>query len=127
VILRYFNASGCAEDAAIGEDHTPESHLIPRALMAVTGEIEKLTVFGDDYPTPDGTCVRDYIHVLDLAEAHVRALRRLRDGHSSVACNLGTGTGLSVRGILALVEEVTGRPVPVTFGPRRPGDPPELV
>lgn len=127
VILRYFNACGSSPDGAIGEDHDPETHIIPRALMAVTGEIGKLTVFGDDYPTPDGTCIRDYVHVLDLADAHVRALEHLRGGGESLACNLGTGTGISVRRILDLVAEVTGKPVPVEFGARREGDPPELV
>ncbi|MBP7949005.1 MAG: UDP-glucose 4-epimerase GalE [Verrucomicrobiales bacterium] len=127
VILRYFNAAGCSEDGKIGEDHTPESHLIPRALMAATGEIERLTVFGNDYPTPDGTCIRDYIHVLDLAEAHAAALRYLRGGGTSTACNLGTGTGASVSQIIQLAAEITGRPIPVEYGPRRPGDPPELV
>ena len=127
VILRYFNASGCSDDALIGEDHTPETHLIPRALMAVTGEVPALTVFGNDYPTPDGTCIRDYIHVLDLAEAHALALAHLRRGGASTACNLGTGRGVSVLEMLRLVEAVTGKPVPHTFGPRREGDPPELV
>jgi UDP-glucose-4-epimerase GalE len=127
VMLRYFNASGCSDDAAIGEDHEPESHLIPRALMAVTGEVPALTVFGNDYPTPDGTCIRDYIHVLDLAQAHADALSHLRKGGPSTACNLGTGTGVSVLQMLKLVEAVTGKPVPFSFGPRREGDPPELV
>ncbi len=127
VALRYFNASGASFDGAIGEDHTPESHLIPRVLMAITGEIGPVTVFGDDYPTPDGTCVRDYIHVVDLADAHVRALGHLRQGGGSLRCNLGTGTGVSVKEIIALAEEVTGKKVPVTYGPRRDGDPPRLV
>jgi UDP-glucose-4-epimerase GalE len=127
VILRYFNASGCSGDALIGEDHEPETHLIPRALMAVKGEAPPLTVFGNDYPTPDGTCIRDYIHVVDLAQAHADALRYLRGGGASVACNLGTGTGVSVLEMLRLMEEVTGKPVPHGYGPRRPGDPPELV
>ena len=125
--FRYFNAAGASPDAAIGEDHEPESHLIPRALMAVTGEVPALTVFGNDYPTPDGTCIRDYIHVLDLAQAHADALTHLRKGGPSTACNLGTGTGVSVLQMLKLVEEVTGKPVPFSFGPRREGDPPELV
>ena len=100
VFLRYFNASGCSEDGKIGEDHDPETHLIPLALMAVRGEVEQLTVFGNDYPTPDGTCIRDYVHVIDLADAHVKALQHLRDGGASLACNLGTGTGTSVKGPL---------------------------
>lgn len=127
VALRYFNASGASLDGAIGEDHTPETHLIPRVLMAITGEIGPITIFGQDYPTPDGTCVRDYIHVLDLAEAHARALNHLRNGGGSLRCNLGTGRGHSVKEIVALAEEVTGRRVPFLEGPRREGDPPELV
>jgi UDP-glucose-4-epimerase GalE len=127
VILRYFNAAGCSEDGLIGEDHTPESHLIPRTLMAVAGTAPSLTVFGTDYPTPDGTCVRDYIHVLDLATAHAKALAYLRAGGASTACNLGTGTGVSVQQIIDLAEEVTGKKVPREYGPRRPGDPPTLV
>jgi len=127
VALRYFNASGASLDALIGEDHRPETHLIPRVLMAITGEIETLTVFGTDYDTPDGTCLRDYIHVLDLAEAHARALQHLRAGGPSLQCNLGTGRGLSVREIIDLAREVTGSEVPVVFGARREGDPPSLV
>ena len=127
VCLRYFNASGSSLDGVVGEDHTPESHIIPRVLMAVTGEIEKVTIFGQDYPTPDGTCIRDYIHVLDLATAHARALDHLRSGGASVRCNLGTGKGCSVNEIIALAESVTGKPVPREYGPRRAGDPPSLV
>ncbi|MGI8604693.1 MAG: UDP-glucose 4-epimerase GalE [Verrucomicrobiales bacterium] len=127
VCLRYFNAAGASLDGAIGEDHFPETHLIPRVLMAVTGEIETLSVFGADYPTSDGTCIRDYIHVLDLAEAHARALRHLRDGGPSLQCNLGTGRGHSVQEIIDIASQVTGKKVPVEFGPRRPGDPSSLV
>jgi UDP-glucose-4-epimerase GalE len=127
VILRYFNASGCSADGLIGEDHTPESHIIPRTLMAITGEAPHVTVFGTDYPTPDGTCIRDYVHVQDLAEAHVCALHYLRSGQPSTHVNLSTGTGVSVRQIIDLAESVTGRTVPVVLGPRREGDPPELV
>jgi UDP-glucose 4-epimerase len=125
--LRYFNASGSSADGLIGEDHQPETHLIPRVLMAVTGEIECIEVFGTDYNTPDGTCIRDYIHVEDLADAHARALDHLAEGGESLCCNLGTGVGVSVREIIAAVEEVTGRKVPVKFGPRRAGDPDSLV
>jgi UDP-glucose-4-epimerase GalE len=127
VALRYFNASGGSPDGLIGEDHTPETHLIPRTLMAITGEVPALTVFGTDYPTPDGTCIRDYINVIDLAEAHAAALKYLRAGNASTACNLGTGKGASVKEIIDLAESVTGQTVPVTYGPRRDGDPPELV
>ena len=127
VTLRYFNASGCSDDGLIGEDHTPETHLIPRMLMAVAGTAPPLTVFGSDYPTPDGTCIRDYIHVLDLADAHAGALTYLRGDGASVTCNLGTGTGVSVQEIIDLAESVTGRQVPREYGPRRAGDPPELV
>jgi len=125
--LRYFNASGCSPDGKIGEDHNPETHLIPRVMMAVAGEIEYLEVFGTDYATPDGTCIRDYIHVEDLADAHARALDHLASGGESVCCNLGTGVGVSVKQIIAAVEEVTGKTVPVKFGPRRAGDPDSLV
>jgi UDP-glucose 4-epimerase len=125
--LRYFNASGSSEDGLIGEDHNPETHLIPRVLMAVTGEISHVDVFGTDYPTPDGTGVRDYIHVADLATAHSKALDHLGAGGESVQCNLGTGVGVSVKEIIAAVEEVTGKKVPVQYGPRRAGDPPELL
>jgi UDP-glucose-4-epimerase GalE len=125
--LRYFNASGCSADGKIGEDHDPETHLIPRVLMAITGEIDTLEVYGTDYPTPDGTCIRDYIHVEDLAVAHGLALDHLLSGNPSVRCNLGTGKGISVREIIDAAEQVTGKKVPVIFGPRREGDPPELV
>jgi len=125
--LRYFNASGCSADSKIGEDHNPETHLIPRVLMAITGEVDALEVYGTDYPTPDGTCIRDYIHVEDLAEAHGLALKYLLTEKTSIQCNLGTGQGISVKEIIAAAEEVTGKIVPVTYGPRREGDPAELV
>jgi len=125
--LRYFNASGCSADGLIGEDHQPETHLIPRVLMAVTGEIECLEVFGTDYPTPDGTCIRDYIHVDDLATAPARALAHSAAGGASLRCNLGTGVGVSVKEIITAAEEITGKPVPVKYGPRREGDPAMLV
>jgi UDP-glucose 4-epimerase len=127
VCLRYFNASGSSEDGVIGEDHDPETHLIPRVLMAITGEISHVDVFGTDYPTPDGTGVRDYIHVDDLASAHAKALEHLAGGGESVQCNLGTGVGVSVKEIISAAEEVTGRTVPVKYGPRRAGDPPRLL
>ena len=119
--LRYFNASGCAMDGSLGEDHHPETHLIPVILQAVLGVRPGITVFGTDYPTPDGTNVRDYIHVDDLADAHIAAMQRL-DQHKQIACNLGTGRGFSVKEIIAAAERVTGKTVPVTYGPRRPGD-----
>ena len=127
VFLRYFNASGCDPEGRIGEDHDPETHLIPRILMAAAGEIPEITVFGTDYPTPDGTCIRDYIHVCDLAAAHGKALEYLRAGGETTAVNLGTGRGFSVREILQAAEAVTGKTIPVSYGPRRAGDPPELV
>ena len=125
--LRYFNASGCSADGLIGEDHDPEAHLIPRVLMALTGELDHIEVFGEDYDTPDGTCIRDYVHVEDLAEAHAKALDLLALGGASVQCNLGTGVGVSVKEIIQSAEEVTGLKVPVKYGPRRPGDPARLV
>jgi UDP-glucose-4-epimerase GalE len=122
VPLRYFNASGADPDGEIGEDHSPEIHLIPRAIEAATGG-RGLQVFGDDYPTPDGTCLRDYIHVTDLADAHVKALESIAGGGPSTAYNLGTGQPHSVREVIDTVARVTGRPVPWTLAPRRPGDP----
>jgi len=126
IALRYFNAAGADPDGAIGECHVPETHAIPLLLEAAAGG-RGFTIFGDDYPTADGTCVRDYIHVSDLADAHVRALRALLDGADNSALNLGTGRGWSVRELVAAVREVTGRDVPVQSGPRRPGDPPALI
>lgn len=125
--LRYFNASGSWGDGLIGEAHDPETHLIPNVLLAIQGTIDEMTVFGTDYDTPDGTCLRDYIHVMDLAQAHAKALDYLKDGGDSIRCNLGTGLGVSVRQILDAAEEVTGKKVPVKFGDRRPGDPARLV
>ncbi|MCL5256563.1 MAG: UDP-glucose 4-epimerase GalE [Chloroflexi bacterium] len=121
--LRYFNAAGAS--AKLGEDHDPESHLIPLAIAAVLGKRPSLEVFGTDYPTADGTCVRDYIHVQDLAAAHILALEAL--GQGSRIYNLGNGQGFTVRQVLDVVGEVAGRPVPAVEGPRRPGDPPALV
>ena len=125
--LRYFNAAGADESGEIGELHNPETHLIPLALAAAAGKGAELQVFGTDYPTPDGTCVRDYIHVNDLAEAHVLALEQVMKKNESVALNLGTGQGYSVMEVINTVERVTGRAVPRVVGPRRPGDPPALV
>lgn len=125
VRLRYFNAAGAAPDGSIGEDHRPEEHLIPRALMAACGG-PPLVCFGTDYPTPDGTCLRDYVHVADLASAHVLALAALEAGASLRVCNLGSGRGYSVREVLTAVERVTGMPVPCSDGGRRPGDPAAL-
>jgi UDP-arabinose 4-epimerase len=126
-ILRYFNAAGADESGEIGELHQPETHLIPLALEAAAGIGPELQVFGSDYPTPDGTCIRDYIHVNDLAEAHVKALDHLQAGKPSFAANLGTGRGHSVREVVTTVEEVTGNSVPLRLCPRRVGDPPALV
>jgi UDP-glucose-4-epimerase GalE len=126
VALRYFNAAGCHPDGSLGEDHHPEVHLIPLAVDAALGRGEGLRIHGEDYDTPDGTCIRDYIHVQDLARAHVAALA-LEGGEPFQAFNLGTGRGRSVREVVTAVERVTGRPVKVTTGPRRPGDPPALV
>lgn len=126
-VLRYFNAAGCDAEGETGEWHEPESHLIPRALMAAAGAAPELELFGDDYPTPDGTCIRDYIHVRDLARAHVAALTRLAEGGASITLNLGTGSGFSVREIIRGVERVTGLPVPYRMAARRAGDPPSLV
>jgi UDP-arabinose 4-epimerase len=125
--LRYFNAAGADDSGEIGELHNPETHLIPLALRAAAGRGPELQIFGDDYPTPDGTCIRDYIHVNDLADAHLKALEHLTAGKESFAVNVGTGTGYSVREVIAAAEKATGKRVPYKMGPRRPGDPPELV
>ncbi|MBZ8134237.1 UDP-glucose 4-epimerase GalE [Afifella sp. IM 167] len=127
VSLRYFNAAGADPDGEIGEDHDPEPHLIPNILAAAAGYRPAIDILGDDYNTPDGTCVRDFVHVTDLAAAHVAALAYLREGGASRSFNLGTGEGRSVRQVIDAVERVTGRPVPQRVGPRRPGDPPALV
>ncbi len=125
--LRYFNAAGADPEGETGEDHQPETHLIPRALMAAAGMIPHLELFGDDWPTPDGTCIRDYVHVTDLAGWHVAALEHLVAGKGDLALNLGTGRGWSVRDVVATVERVTGHHVPLAVAPRRAGDPPVLV
>jgi len=127
VALRYFNACGADQDAEIGEAHSPETHIIPRALMAAAGEIDQLTIFGDKYDTPDGTCVRDYIHVSDLASAHVKALNYLKKNKHLSALNLGIGQGISIRQIIQSVETVTGKKVPHTYSAARVGDPDTLI
>jgi UDP-glucose 4-epimerase len=123
--LRFFNAAGADPKGRLGEDHDPESHLIPLAIDAALGRRPALTIFGADYPTPDGTCIRDYLHVSDLCDAHVRALARLEQG--SVTYNIGSGTGHSVLEVVTMVERVSGLKVPVIFGARRGGDPAVLV
>ena len=129
VSLRYFNVAGATE--RLGEVHDPETHLIPNVLRAADGSGDPLTLFGADYPTPDGTCIRDYLHVADLADAHLRALEATAPGDDRTAealvCNLGSGGGFSVREVLRTAESVVGRPIPHTVGPRRAGDPPLLV
>ncbi|HTZ76367.1 MAG TPA: UDP-glucose 4-epimerase GalE [Stellaceae bacterium] len=125
--LRYFNAAGADPEGEIGEDHQPETHLIPLVLEAALGNRAQIDVFGTDYPTPDGTAIRDFIHVQDLAEAHVKALDRLLSGGLSLTLNLGTGTGHSVREVIAAAERITGHRIPRREGPRRAGDPPVLV
>ncbi len=124
-MLRYFNVAGCDPDGVLGEDHTPETHLIPIVIEAALGKREAVTIFGTDYATPDGTCIRDYIHVDDLVDAHVRALEKLEPG-SANTYNLGNGTGISVREIVDAVQRVSGREFEVRYGERRPGDPPTL-
>jgi UDP-glucose-4-epimerase GalE len=125
--LRYFNAAGADPDGETGESHEPETHLIPNLIKAALGTGPALTVFGQDYPTPDGTPIRDYIHVVDLAEAHVLAIRALIGGGDSGIMNVGTGEGATVKQVIEAAERVLGLPVPRTVGPRRPGDPPHLV
>ena len=123
--LRYFNAAGAAPDGSRGEDHTPELHLIPRVLKVALGQLDEIVVFGDDYPTRDGTCVRDYIHVVDLAQAHILALHALDQG--SRTYNLGNGQGFTVKEVIETARQVTGHPIPAEVGPRRPGDPATLI
>ncbi len=124
--LRYFNAAGASPDGDLGEDHDPESHLTPIVLQVALGRRAHVTIFGDDYPTPDGTCIRDFIHVDDLGDAHVKALELLEPG-MRMELNLGTGRGHSVREVIEACRHVTGHPIPVEVGPRRAGDPPQLV
>ena len=127
VCLRYFNAAGSDPDGVLGEDHTPESHLIPRAILSALGSVPPLKIFGTDYDTPDGTCLRDYVHVMDLAAAHLLAMNHLLAGGGSRRYNLGNGTGFSVREVVETVDRVVGRPVPREDSPRRAGDPARLV
>ncbi|MBI5483146.1 MAG: UDP-glucose 4-epimerase GalE [Deltaproteobacteria bacterium] len=126
-VLRYFNAAGAHPSAAIGEAHTPESHLIPIMLQVASGRRESVTIYGTDYPTRDGTCIRDYIHVCDLASAHSLALEALLDDSGSFVCNLGNGLGYSIQEVMEVGRAVTGHPIPVSIGQRRPGDPALLV
>ncbi|UOF91542.1 UDP-glucose 4-epimerase GalE [Fodinisporobacter ferrooxydans] len=127
VCLRYFNAAGAHPDGHIGEDHTPESHLIPIILQVALGQREAIQIFGDDYPTADGTCIRDYIHVMDLANAHFLAIEYLRQNESSSICNLGNGKGFSVKEVIEKARMITGHPIPAVVSPRRAGDPAVLV
>lgn len=127
VSLRYFNAAGALPDGSIGEDHKTETHLIPLILQVPTGRRDHITVYGDDYPTPDGTCLRDYIHVVDLADAHMRALDYLRRGGESDIFNLGSGSGFSVKEMIAAAEKATGKAIAVEIGARRAGDPAQLI
>jgi UDP-glucose 4-epimerase len=124
--LRYFNAAGASPDGDIGEDHKPESHLIPLVLQVALGQRDKITVFGNDYPTPDGTCIRDYVHIDDLGSAHLRALELIEPG-KGIELNLGTGRGYSVREVIEACRKITKHPIPEVLGERRPGDPPELI
>jgi len=124
--LRYFNASGASPDGDIGEDHTPESHLIPLVLQTALGQRDHIGMFGDDYPTRDGSCIRDYIHVEDLADAHLKALSLIEPG-SNLQLNLGTGRGQTVKEVIEACRRITGHPIPVKIEPRRAGDPAELV
>jgi UDP-glucose-4-epimerase GalE len=127
VTLRYFNAAGAEPDGTLGERHDPEMHLVPRVLLTALGRLPEVEILGTDYPTPDGTCIRDYVHVSDLAAAHVLAIGWLRTGDRSGTFNLGTERGYSVREVVELARAVTGAAIPARVGPRRPGDPPALV
>jgi UDP-glucose 4-epimerase len=127
VCLRYFNACGSDPEGELGEDHRPETHLIPRILLAAIGKAPEITVFGTDYDTPDGTCIRDYVHVSDLADAHLRAVRYLESGGQSAQFNLGSGNGFSVKQVIDAVKSATGRDFTVKYGDRRAGDPARLV
>ena len=127
IALRYFNAAGADPAGEIGEDHDPETHLIPLVLDAAAGSRPDITILGNDYDTPDGTCIRDYIHVSDIANAHVLALNNLREDHHCKAYNLGTGVGVSVSGVIEAASRITGRDIAVRHGNRRPGDPAVLL
>lgn len=127
VRFRYFNAAGASPDGLLGEDHTPEPHLIPLVLYAALGKRKSISIFGTDYPTPDGTCIRDYIHVSDLADAHARGLKHLLAGGQSDVFNLGNGNGFSVREVIETAKQVTRQPIKIVEDERRPGDPPILV
>jgi UDP-glucose 4-epimerase len=127
VVFRYFNAAGADVDAVIGERHHPETHLIPLVLQTATGQRDAITIFGDDYATRDGTCIRDYIHVQDLADAHLLGMDYLSRTHNSAAFNLGNGHGFTIREVIQAAESVTGKKIKYDIGPRRAGDPPELV
>lgn len=127
VALRYFNVAGAKLDGSIGEDHSPESHLVPLILQTALGQRDELTILGDDYATPDGTCIRDYVHVVDLVEAHILALEYLKAGNQSTVFNLGSSTGFSVKEMLDTAREVTGREIPATVTTRRAGDPSTLI
>ena len=127
ISLRYFNAAGALEDGSIGEDHHPETHLIPLILQVPLGKRDHITIFGDDYNTPDGTCLRDYVHVLDLADAHILALEHLRKGGESNIFNLGSGKGFSVKEMIETAKKVTGKDIKVEIGERRAGDPAKLI
>lgn len=126
-VLRYFNVAGAHVDGLIGEDHQPETHLIPIILQVALGKRDKIMIFGDNYPTPDGTCIRDYIHVMDLVDAHILAVERLRNGGESAVYNLGNGTGFSVKEVVETARKVTGCPIPAEVAERRAGDPAQLI
>ncbi|MGG0838096.1 UDP-glucose 4-epimerase GalE [Bacillus paralicheniformis] len=127
VVLRYFNVAGAHVDGLVGEDHQPETHLIPIILQVALGKRDKIMIFGDDYPTPDGTCIRDYIHVMDLVDAHILAVERLRKGGESTVYNLGNGTGFSVKEVVETARKVTGCTIPAEVAERRAGDPAQLI
>lgn len=127
VVLRYFNVAGAHMEGKLGEDHDPETHLIPIILQVALGDREKIMIFGDDYNTEDGTCIRDYIHVTDLADAHILAIEKLRKDHTSATYNLGNGNGFSVKEVIETARNVTGHPIPAEVAPRRAGDPAVLI